>query len=100
MLAEDGTGIEANLVLATTQLSIMTSGKSYIHVGMGYFWVFDRFDYNIPRKRRLLVHSRLSPSLEEKIETGTSHSLTSKDFGVLYNKSSTKLADKRMRFAA
>lgn len=57
---DDGDGgIEAYLISVAVNFSSVSDASSCARLTMGWFWIIDRFQHEINRKQRLLVHSSL-----------------------------------------
>ena len=55
----EGDGVEAHLVSVSASSATSIDGKVYNNLCMGWFWILDRLESNMPRRQRLLVHSNL-----------------------------------------
>ena len=62
---EEGDGVEAHLVSVSASSATSIDGKVYNNLCMGWFWVLDRLESNMPRRQRLLVHSNLPRPVAE-----------------------------------
>jgi len=61
----EGESVEAHLVSAVATSIRNRDGSSSINIRMGWFWILDRLRYaNVPRRQRLLMHSRLPQTAE------------------------------------
>ena len=93
-----GDSLEAHLVSAYASMTSLSDKSSEMTLSMGWFWILDRLSTDLPRRQRLLAHSKLPRPPEEFAENDTYDILgVLRDQGV-FNKDyrgSTELADIR-----
>jgi Vacuolar sorting-associated protein 13, N-terminal/N-terminal region of Chorein or VPS13/Repeating coiled region of VPS13 len=52
-------GLEAHLVSVAAAASTFSNGSATCNLSMGWFWILDMLDNQLPRCQRLIAHSRL-----------------------------------------
>ena len=91
-----GESIEAHLALAETFTNLRPNGLSSIRIRMGYFWIIDNLDSELPRRQRLFVHSYLPKSAAFYAETDSYRILTDLEKEGIFegtNNNASSLAD-------
>ena len=64
LLTQRNDGIEAHLVSIIATSRVLDDGCTSSSMKMGYFWIFDGLEVQLPREQRLIAHSALPLSAE------------------------------------